>query len=985
MEEKKERRYRAKKSGAVPPTDDRTPSKSRGLAKEARRGAPETASAPRPPSPDNDRARYYGDLVGVMYMKRTAEGYEAHERVGVREMASRPTDKKWNGSRGSTPEVASAQHPPSPDGQANRGEHGVPCTKQTRKYKVSAGRVQEIASRRPSNSKSDSRGAPEVTSAPRPPSPHGRVYHGDGGGPYNKPTSKCKASGRVQEVASRPPTGKSDSRAGKPEVASAPRPPSPGDYFHHGGLVHPSSSSAEKYRGAQQVASCPSNDKSAVRDLPELVSARGPTLESHRSKGQALPPLGKDDKNERLQPNDCFQGYPSSPVFLPGYECCGEDLNYNDFRGTDQETKPSNASTTQLPNDEQPVQDGVLSASAASPQNEAAEVTLQGFTVSSHGHLSKEAVGSRGKHNAQVNREEILRNAPLVEGTVVKKASASDDKGMERQEGLRCINTRAKKATVCSCSLVVLTAIIVAVTIPLVSREGGTEPQLSQDSLTWTTQPPVQNLVSYEATKEFLETVSSKGALEDASSPQHQALSWVSAEADATGRLEDEEGKRELVQRYALATVYFATGGPTSWLSSHDFLSGKHVCDWNQVVPRYEPHNWTSKGAFCTSEPFVVDVLKLALNNLTGSLPDEIGLLSGLQNVTMYLNKLRGTIPSALGRLQELKYLSFSGNLLTGSIPGEISQARQLASFFLAQNKLSSSIPPLLGTLEHLTSFSLQENALSGSLSFPDSSFQKLQYFSVKENHISGSADVLFSFKDINVMDCSFNKLTGTLPSDGGRTSKLRSLDLANNSLHGSIPESIDKWPLEYLQLVGNSFTSSLPSNLGQLTNLTILGLSRNKFEGALPSAIGNLVRLTVLTLNDNELTGFVPPSFAKLTSLDMFLLENNNIRGNIDFMCNISIDLFGADCHEPVPYWRGRNVRVGAWPPKPSTMPNAEVTCSCCSHCCGKNGTGDYVCEDKSHGEDVQEGWGTNQKPGGRVENRKRVPRPCSVLDITC
>ena len=61
--------------------------------------------------------------------------------------------------------------------------------------------------------------------------------------------------------------------------------------------------------------------------------------------------------------------------------------------------------------------------------------------------------------------------------------------------------------------------------------------------------------------------------------------------------------------------------------------------------------------------------LDLPYNSLSGSIPPQLGGLTGLTVLNLYSNSLSGSIPSQLGELTGLTGLSFSTNSLTGPIP----------------------------------------------------------------------------------------------------------------------------------------------------------------------------------------------------------------------------------------------------------------------------------------------------------------------------
>ena len=66
-------------------------------------------------------------------------------------------------------------------------------------------------------------------------------------------------------------------------------------------------------------------------------------------------------------------------------------------------------------------------------------------------------------------------------------------------------------------------------------------------------------------------------------------------------------------------------------------------------------------------------------NQLTGSIPPELGSLADLQNLNLSGNRLDGPIPTVLGDLANLQNLSLGNNQLTGAIPSELGNPGQPA------------------------------------------------------------------------------------------------------------------------------------------------------------------------------------------------------------------------------------------------------------------------------------------------------------------
>mgnify|MGYP002776109197 FL=1 len=85
--------------------------------------------------------------------------------------------------------------------------------------------------------------------------------------------------------------------------------------------------------------------------------------------------------------------------------------------------------------------------------------------------------------------------------------------------------------------------------------------------------------------------------------------------------------------------------------------------------------------------------LDLSGNRISGSIPNEIGSLTGLYNLNLSSNLLIRSIPSSLGNLLTLESLDVSNNQLNGTIPDELTNLTSLAFLNLSNNKLSGAIP----------------------------------------------------------------------------------------------------------------------------------------------------------------------------------------------------------------------------------------------------------------------------------------------------
>ncbi|MYI42722.1 MAG: hypothetical protein F4113_02200, partial [Rhodothermaceae bacterium] len=74
-------------------------------------------------------------------------------------------------------------------------------------------------------------------------------------------------------------------------------------------------------------------------------------------------------------------------------------------------------------------------------------------------------------------------------------------------------------------------------------------------------------------------------------------------------------------------------------------------------------------------------------------------------------NQLTGSIPPELGNLKALRFLNLSGNQHTGSIPPELGNLTALWELDLRQNQLTGSIPRTFLQIHRLSRLYLHDNA----------------------------------------------------------------------------------------------------------------------------------------------------------------------------------------------------------------------------------------------------------------------------------
>jgi Leucine-rich repeat (LRR) protein len=341
------------------------------------------------------------------------------------------------------------------------------------------------------------------------------------------------------------------------------------------------------------------------------------------------------------------------------------------------------------------------------------------------------------------------------------------------------------------------------------------------------------------------------------STPQSKAISWISGSQSYSSTTQE-----QLLQRYALATFFFATyqrgnrfiRDPLPWTNAARWLSPLVSTSSGLSFDDGTECSW--HGILC-NESGQVTQIHLPNAALSGSMPVELALLrnslthidltnnyimmdgdeghrvlSFLTSVQSFLfddnflfSSSDGALPRQLANMTSLQRLSLSYNLLQGTLQAEVfAGLSQLTHLEIESNYISGNLAPV-SLLPHLTYLYARRNSFSFSL----------------RDLLNGNASSATGYgpisRDISALWIDGSDLTGsTIPSEIGQLQGLTTLSMGNCSLTGTIP-----------------------MELGSIPDLQRVWLDRNILHGPIPLQLSTLTKLDVLEMYDNDLTGSMP------------------------------------------------------------------------------------------------------------------------------
>jgi len=402
----------------------------------------------------------------------------------------------------------------------------------------------------------------------------------------------------------------------------------------------------------------------------------------------------------------------------------------------------------------------------------------------------------------------------------------------------------------------------------------------------------------------------------DPCEPTNIAMLWLAEEIVENNTVYDDY---RVVSRFALAVCFLSWYDYNKlWKNKKGWMTSENECKWfgvmcnekNEVISLSLRNNQLA-GSIPEQLVILSQLSRLDLNDnaITGSIPTELGSLNSLVRLDLQNNKIARRVPTEIGQLTLLKDIDLSSNFISGTLPTSIASCVALQELRLTNNMLITTIPTELGNLGNLEILDLSyQEELNGVIPTTIGSCASLNEIRLDIGRkMTGIIPTeIGQLSDLQVFSAGYNELSGSIPSTFANLSQLAILNLMANRLTGVISPSIGIYNalLRQIRLTGNLISGSIPTEIGLLSNLIALEIAETKIEGYIPMELGLCTSLQLIDVSYNiKLIGEVPSELGALSGLETFNLANTAMVGNMPLeICELpKLETLVADCYTKI------------------------------------------------------------------------------------
>lgn len=203
------------------------------------------------------------------------------------------------------------------------------------------------------------------------------------------------------------------------------------------------------------------------------------------------------------------------------------------------------------------------------------------------------------------------------------------------------------------------------------------------------------------------------------------------------------------------------------------------------------------------------NISSLRLSGFSGSIPEELCQLSGLQKLYLNSEGMSGGVPTQVNGLESLILLDINGPV-SGEIPEEVFLIPHLQEFVIVSPNLSGTIPSSIGQAQELWRIEIH-GPISGPLPVELYNCKSLKSIRILEAYLNESISLNFlNLPNLETLVLANCGLTGPIPKELFLMSSLTSLDLAMNHLSGNIPVELVSSNIFSIDLTNNVLSGTV-------------------------------------------------------------------------------------------------------------------------------------------------------------------------------